>query len=132
MDPQIHLIRDKRELEGTAYFEFLPGRYTNRHWGEKSVFLDEEVLGLIEKPFMDTLPSYDHYASCDVTASQWESILHRLYLYREQLARAQTAENVAGDFRCVWNSTKVSFAKEFLKNRTDLIHMIDELTLWVR
>jgi hypothetical protein len=62
MDPQIHLIRDKRQLEGTAYFEFLPGRYTGQHWNEKSVYLDEEVLGLIEKPFMDSLPSYDHYA----------------------------------------------------------------------
>jgi hypothetical protein len=132
MDPQIRLIRDKRQLEGTAYFEFLPGRYANKCWGKKSVFLDEEVLGLIEKPFMDCLPQYDHYAFCDVIASEWESILHRLHQFREQLVRAQTTEDVAGDFRCVLDSTKLSFAEDFSKNRTDLIHVIDEFEVWVR
>lgn len=132
MDPHIYLIRDKRQLEGTAYFEFLPGQYTNQHWNEKSAFLDEEVLGLIEKPFMDCLPHYDHYTVCDVTASQWESILHHLRQFRERLVQAQTSEDVAGDFRCVWNSTKLSFAEDFSKNRAALIHVIDELALWVR
>jgi hypothetical protein len=58
--------------------------------------------------------------------------LYHLRQFRERLVRAQSSEDVADDFRCVWDSTKLSFAEDFSKNRTDLIHVIDELVVWVR
>ena len=70
MDPKIRLSRDKSLLEGTAYFEFLPGHYVKEHWNDSSVFLDEEIMCLIERPFMDALPDYDHYSFFDVSLTQ--------------------------------------------------------------
>ena len=132
MDPQILLIRDKAQLEGTAYFEFLPGRYANEHWNDGSVFLDEEIFCLIERPFMDSLSGYDHYAFCDVAAEQWQPVLTGLQKSRDHFSRAKTPEDIADQFCCVWDSTTASFADDFPRNRKDLIRLIDELTEWIK
>ena len=41
MEP-IKVIRSPDELEGTAYFEFLPGPYRGDHWVNGSVFIQEQ------------------------------------------------------------------------------------------
>jgi len=131
MDPEIRLIRDKSLLEGTAYFEFLPGHFANEHWNDSSVFLDEEILCLIERPFMEALPDYDHYSFFDVSLTQWQATLDHLEKLRDALASAQGIHDVANQFCCIWPGTEKSFAEDFDRNRKDLIYLITEFNSWV-
>ena len=131
MDPKIRLIRDKSLLEGTAYFEFLPGHYVKEHWNDSSVFLDEEIMCLIERPFMDALPDYDHYSFFDVSLTKWQGILSHLEKLRETLAAAQGIRDVEDQLCCIWPGTEKSFAEDFDRNRKDLIDLITEFNSWV-
>ncbi len=132
MDTEIQLIRNPSSLEGTAYFEFLPGRFASKHWNCGSVYLDEEIMCLIERPFMDALPDYDHYAFCDVSRDRWQAVIHHLDALRDRLSAAQCASDVTHEFCCVWPGTKETFAKDFDRNRKRLIDLIAELTHWVQ
>jgi hypothetical protein len=131
VDPKIRLIREKSSLEGTAYFEFLPGYYDNEHWNDSSVFLDEEIMYLIERPFMDVLPDHDHYSSFDVSLAQWQAILSNLEKLRGMLASAEGIHDVADKFCCIWPGTEQSFGEDFERNRKDLIDLITEFNSWV-
>lgn len=132
MKTEITLIRDKSQLEGTAYFEFLPGRYSDKHWNDTSVFLEEEVMCMIERPFMDAMPDYDHYSFSDVARSRWESILTGLANLKAILADASSIGDVDDHFCCIWPGTVESFKQEFDANRKLLITLIDEFTSWVK
>ncbi len=132
MNPEIQLIRDKSSLEGTAYFEFLPGRYANKHWNDGSVFMDEEIMCLIERPFMDALPDYDHYAFCDVSRARWGEVIRHLDAFRDKLSAAQGPGDVTREFCRVWAGTKESFTRDFENNRKKLIDLIVEFTAWVQ
>lgn len=131
MNPQIQLIHNKAVLEGTAYFEFLPGQYTDRHWNDTSVFLDEEIFCLIERPFIDLLLDYDHYAFDDITAEQWQPILAGLKELCDYLREAKIPEDIADQFCCVLDSTMDSFAEDFKGSKADLIRLIEEFTEWI-
>lgn len=131
MTPHIQLIRDKTKLEGTAYFEFFPGRYTHDCWNDTAVFLDEEIFGLIEESFVQSLPNYDHYAFCDVSFDQWQPVLKNLRSLGDYLSETQSPDDIEKRFRCVRDSTRQSFSEDFQKNTTDLIQLINEFTEWI-
>src|SRR5204862_292237 len=60
------LQTDAAALEGTAYFEFLPGRYAGECWGRQSVFLTEQAFAHIEPIFQKHRPDFDHYAFTEI------------------------------------------------------------------
>ena len=131
MDTKIQLIRDKSMLEGTAYFEFLPGYFAKEHWNNSSVFLDEEIMCLIERPFMDALPDCDHCAFFDVSFAQWQAILSNLKKFQNTLATAQDIRNVADQFCCIWPGIRKSFVNDFNRNRNSLSNLITDFSGWV-
>lgn len=98
----VKIITDKNELEGTCYFEILPGKYNGECWKDNSIFLDEEVFDLIEPAFERHVPNYDHYVFTDVSKEQWNKIL-------DDLA-----------------------SQKFDSKQDDTEKLIDELTVWVR
>lgn len=105
----IKIITDKKELEGTCYFEIMPGRYKGSCWKDGSIFFEEEVFSLIEPAFERHVPKYDHYAFTDISKEQWNKIL-------EDLASTSMIDN---------------FAQEFDSKREDTKKLIEELTVWV-
>lgn len=74
----IHLIRSTAELSGTCYFEFLPGPYRDECWNEGSVFLAEDVFGLIEPIIARHEPDFDHYSFVVIHRPTWERVLPEL------------------------------------------------------
>lgn len=98
----IKIITDKNELEGTCYFEIMPGKYKGSCWQDGSIFFDEEVFSLIEPAFERHVPNYDHYAFTDISKEQWNKILNDLA------------------------------SQKFDSKREDTKKLIDELTGWVR
>ena len=129
--PKIQLIRNNSNLKGTAYFELLPGRFADQHWNESSVFLAEEIFGLIERPFIVSISDYDHYSFTDVSSCQWHNILARLKELQEAISAARSLEDVQDRFCGVWDHTKAAFAAEFEKNKAALIQPIDDIIEWV-
>ena len=92
----IQLICEKGKLEGTAYFELLPGRYKNKCWNEESVFLEEENFGFIEHIIEEWVEKYGHYSFVEVNAQRWEEIVRRLLSMRETLRQAKTIDDLDG------------------------------------
>jgi hypothetical protein len=121
MATDIQLIRNKSELEYTAYFEFLPGRYSGKHWSDASVFLEETVMYLIERPFIDMVPDYDHYSCCDISRAYWQSILSKLSDMRIRLAAARDLDDVVDQFHYTLPGTKKLPTGDFDSNRQKLI-----------
>lgn len=131
MDP-IRLIRDKAELVGTCYFELLPGEYKGQCWNDESVFLSEEVFGLIEPLFVRHHPGFDHYSFVGIRRPAWERVLTDL----ERLAaRAETATGVGdlrGDVMFYYPLIEAAFTREFRDNADSLARMARDLAAWVK
>ncbi len=87
----IRLIHNTAELSGTWYFEFLPGVYRDKCWNEESVFLAEDVFGLVESIIARHEPQFDHYAFVEIRRPVWVPILKEL----EQLAATPDHAEVA-------------------------------------
>lgn len=86
---------------------------------------------MIERPFMDAMPDYDHYSFADVTGNRWQAILTGLSDFKTKLVEAQKFGDIEDQFCCIWPGTKESFADNFGGNRKKLIELIDEFTDWV-
>ena len=74
----VRLIRDTAELSGTCYFEFLPGPDRDKCWNEGSVFLAEDVFGLVEPIIARHEPAFDHYSFVGIRRPTWARILPEL------------------------------------------------------
>src|SRR5262245_28844859 len=96
MEP-IRLIEQKSELRGTCYIEFLPGKYAGRCWNDGSVFLDEEVFGLIEPKIIAQVPEFDHYAFIEIQGEVWNQIIRDLRDLSERLKSAQSIDDLAAE-----------------------------------
>ncbi|MEX1098238.1 MAG: hypothetical protein WED34_19495 [Planctomycetales bacterium] len=131
---EIRLIRDKAELQGTCYFELLPGDYEGQHWNDRSVFLAEEVFGLIEPIIVRHEPRFDHYSFVGIRRPAWERIIADL----ERLAaRTETASGMSdlrgeGEVGFLFTTTETEFARHFRSNADALASLLRELLTWVR
>lgn len=72
------LIKDRSLLEGTDYFELLPGQYKGSCWGPESVFMKEQVFAYLEPLLVKHIDGYDHYSFMEVSKEQWFDILREL------------------------------------------------------
>jgi len=131
MDP-IRLIRDKAELQGTYYFEFLPGEYKGQCWNEGSVFLAEDVFGLIEPIIARHEPRFDHYSFVNIRRHAWERIIGDLERLAECAERAAGVGDLAGQVAFIFSTTEADFTREFRVNAGALGRLTQELAGWVR
>jgi hypothetical protein len=131
MDP-IRLISNKAELQGTCYFEGLPGEYKKQCWNDGSVFLAEDVFGLIEPIIARHEPRFDHYSVVDIPRDTWERIIADLERLAERTVRAFCVADLAGDVGFFFTTTETEFAGEFQANADALARLVRELAGWVR
>jgi hypothetical protein len=131
MDP-IRLIHDKTELQGTCYFEFLPGEYKEQCWNEGSVFLAEDVFRLIEPIIARHESLFDHYAFVGIQRSTWERIIADLERLAQRAERASDVTDLVGDVEFFFTTTQAEFAREFRTNADALARLARELAGWVR
>jgi hypothetical protein len=128
---QIRLIHDKTQLQGTCYFEFLPGEYKEQHWNDGSVFLAEDVFGLIEPIVARHEPRFDHLSFVGIRRRTWERIIADLERLAEQAERAADIGDLVGEIGFV-HMTEAEFANHFRANADSLAGLARELTGWVR
>jgi hypothetical protein len=127
----IEIIRDKASLEGTCYFELLPGKYSGKCWNDNSVFLTEEIWGFIEPVVRRIESRYDHYAFLDVPRSTWLAIVAELRRLSEQVRAASTPEALPSDLGYFWRETKHDLATDFATNREALTSLFTDVSDWL-
>lgn len=122
------LITDKKELQGTCYFEFLPGKYQNKCWNVNSVYLTEESLDFIEKLLINVNPEYDHFSFTEFSSEQVEKLINELKGAIKHIENNKyVVESIyfSDDYNAKLN--------EDLKNyRDDILKLIEELIIWMK
>lgn len=131
MDP-IRLIRDKAELRGTCYFEFLPGEYKEQCWNDGSVFLAEDVFGLIEPIVARHEPRFDHYSFVNIRTDTWERIIADLERLAARVENASGIGEIAGEVGFIFTTMEAEFARDFRANAGALARLSRDLAGWVR
>jgi len=128
----IRLLREKKELAGTGYFEIQPGRYDGQHWTDGSVFIDEEVFGYLEVIIERHDPTINHFAVSEVQREIWE----RIIVDFEQLAGKLRSTNDLGhlldEVRFFNRDSADRFASDCRANADALAELIRELNSWLQ
>jgi hypothetical protein len=127
----LHILKEKSDLEGTAYIELLPGKYTGKCWNKGSLFLDEATFGFFEKIVERSLPEYDHYAFTEVSSTRWQPIIIRLKALAKELSSAEALEDIPTDAHFYFNDTEQRFMKDFKVNTRLLQQVATELAGWL-
>jgi len=130
VDP-IRLIRHKAELQGTCYFELLPGRYRGQCWNDGSVFLAEDVFGLVEPIFTRHEPRFDHHSFVEITRLTWEKIIADFDRLAELAKTAKDIGELRGCVGFLFAPTEREFATDFRANAEALSRMAKELSSWL-
>jgi len=128
----IRLIRSPAELEGTCYFEFLPGQYCKKCWNEGSVFFAEEVFDLIEPIFERHIPGFDHYAFVEVSRDQCSLIINELETFRDRLANVNGVAELGTLVRLTAAFATRDLESAFLETRRSIQKMVADLAAWLR
>lgn len=128
----IRLHTSTKDLEGTAYFELLPGPYREECWGPNSVFLDEEGFGFIEPIFVKLCPKYDHYAFTEIGRPLWQDILKELDRLAAILDDEPTDEVVSSRLGFFFRDTERKFFEDRTTSVAQLRQMLVQLTSWLR
>ena len=124
------LHSDKASLDGTQYFEILPGSYLGEHWVEGCRFVDEYTFGLFEGVFEKHWQQYDHYGIVQVARPQWEDVLEDLAAFAHSLEAAGNSR-VSLPY-CQSVRIRDAFDQDFAANQRHLSALIASLVNWLR
>jgi hypothetical protein len=129
---QFRLICDRTELHGTCYFELLPGDYKGQCWNEGSIFVAEEVFGLVEPIIERHEPRFDHYSFVGVRRPAWERITADLERLAERAEGAAGVGDLRAEVRFLFDQSEAEFDRDFRTNADALARLVRELAKWVR
>lgn len=127
----IRIIRNKAELEGTAYIELLPGRYNKQCWNEGSLFFEEDVFGYLEAIISRHVPSYDHYAFTEISANRWAAIVRDFQSLALALDQSKSVGELTEDVGFLFLGAEARFAEDFSGNKVALRNLLREVSSWV-
>lgn len=65
------------QREGSCYFEFQPGQFSQQFWGEASIYLSMDWFDRfgLKQLFAQLIPSFDYYGITPVTRDDWAGIV---------------------------------------------------------
>ena len=127
----IRLITDLTDLNGTCYFEFLPGIYSGKCWNEKSVFIDDHIIGLIEPVFYRNINNYDHYSFMSADKETWLKITNELCELQNILRNSSDLEEVISNLSIAFPTLTSALEENFNSTKSELVVLINELVIWV-
>jgi hypothetical protein len=125
---EFKLIKNKIELKGTCYFEFLPGKYKDKCWNDNSVFISEDAIYVIEDLLKETNENYDHYSFVHYNKKQMK-MLEEKFMKRLSEMKNDVSYKIIGTY---FNEEYYNeLNKDIKKNRDEIIKMLEELFLWI-
>ncbi|WP_190942227.1 hypothetical protein [Nostoc flagelliforme] len=128
---RISLIRSLSELDGTCYFEILPGKYEGNCWNQNSVFITEEIFGYFEPVFERHEPDFDHYAFMAIGKDVWTLIISDFSNLMQVLEQSQDVQELEGKVGFVFRDSMCRFASDFRSNAMTLAGVLRELSEWL-
>ncbi len=127
----IRIIKNKSELEGTGYIEFLPGAYHGICWNEGSLFFEEETFGYLELVLEKHAPEYNRYAFTEIQLNAWLEIIKELQALKLLLQKSQSVNELRDRVGFIFIGTEQRFAEQFQTNKDALVGVIEELCHWI-
>ncbi len=114
--------------QSTAFFELLPRRYDGACWNSDSVYVEEEVFGLIEPIIYDSVSTYDHYAFTEVYPAEMQKIVSGLSHLVEQLERGDERQFM--NLGYFFQTTEARVREEWPHIRPRLVNLCSDLRDW--
>jgi hypothetical protein len=128
--PKFKIYTLESKPEGTVFFELLPRSYDNRCWNSDSLYIDEEVFGLIEQIIIESVSTYDHYAFTELRPKEMQQIIVGLDNLTALLSN--DAPEAKGKLGYIFKSTQSQILKEWDRIMAELIILCRELSEWFR
>ncbi len=125
------IIYDPVELEGTCYFEILPGQYLGKCWNENSIFLEEEVFGYLEPSIQKAFSEFDHNGFHSIDIDIWNKIILNFEEVKHLLLHESEIDQIDKYIGFIYQNSKMNFVEKFAENSKNLIKLIDELIIWI-
>lgn len=74
--PYLYTAAQRKALGGTCYFEFQRGRFRNKHWLERSVFLHMDQFDHLDlnRLLSEVLPHFDYCGVTEVSPIQYKKL----------------------------------------------------------
>ncbi len=126
-DVQVFTLESKSE--GTAFFELLPRRYDGACWNADSVYVEEEVFGLIEPIIYESVSTYDHYAFTELYPAEIQKIVFGLSRLVEQIERGD--ERKLMNLGYLFQTTEARVADEWPNIRPRFHNLCSTLRDWL-
>jgi hypothetical protein len=126
----LRVIKDKSALEGTAFIELLPGRYSGNCWNDGSLFFDEETFGFFETVITKEAADYDHYAFTEISRPKWLRITARLKAFSSELRAVSTWQDLPVDIHFLFLGTESRFSENLEGNSRALAGVGTEIVRW--
>lgn len=124
------LIRGAAALEGSAYMEFLPGRYRGTCWNPASLYTTEETFGYLEPILERHVARYDHFAFNEIAVSEWPPVLED-WLHLAKLLDHVTLVSLPPDLGFIFGGTRDRFVAHLEQNSRALQCVIRDLSAWI-
>lgn len=128
MKTEYKLIKDKKHLKGSCYFEFLPGKYKDVCWNEESVYLKEDCVAFFEYFLHKVSEKYDHYAFTEFNSHQLSELINLVKLRISEMKKTDNYKLEEGLFSEYYRS---NLYKDFTKYKNKIIQMLEDLVDWL-
>jgi hypothetical protein len=129
---KIRLIHNLGELQGSCYFEILPGKYEDKCWNQNSVFMTEDSFSYLEPIFENRVSNFDHYSFVKIAKDDWLVILADFDSLLSILGRTENIEKLEREIDFVFRDSVGSFADDFQASKIDLMILIKDFSEWVQ
>jgi hypothetical protein len=127
-------FRMRNGMRGGLSMNLLPGSYWGTNSRENAVSIREATFWYLEWAILKRCPAYcgdSHYGVTAIPREEWMDILAEWKVFKERLLKASIpiqmgiTTRIPLDFR-------ITFLKDFPRNRKCLIRLIEQLSEWVR
>lgn len=119
------LLTDRNQFTGTDYMEFLPGKFSGKHWNDDSVFLYEDSMDVIHDLSENANSEYDHYDNTYFNNEQIDILIGGL---SARLAGIKNDKDYKISEEVYHAEQKNKTIKEY---RTKIIKMLEDLIAWI-
>ena len=129
----LRLITNKEELEGTAYFELLPGRFNNKFWNNNAVFMSESSFSFMEDIVSKHYADYDHYScSMNVHRDIWMLIITDLQYRKAIIDEAMDAEILISECSFLDNYTIGELRENWDIYKQQIQALFESTLFWIQ
>ena len=127
------LITDKKDLEGSAYFEFLPREFDGQHWNDASVFVWYQNVSLFDSLLKEYIQDYRPYAYMTIGAQRAHKLAEDLLEYADAVTVTDAMSVTQLGIRYEIHPRDVDWLEdEWDTAQAQLASMLRELGLWLQ